>query len=257
MNPAPLRVFVIDDEAPARRKIIRFLSQDAEVAVVGEAANGREGVRGIEQTRPDLLFLDVQMPGMDGFEVVSSLAHGPMPRIVFVTAHDEFTIQAFEVHAFGYLLKPYDQARFTKILEDAKQHIARDKRSEVSENLQQLLAAVQRRNQSAPRLLVQDNGRGFFLPLNQIDWAESDRNYLCLHAGRQTYTVRGTIESLTAKLDTSQFLRLNRSCLVRIDFIRELQSWTHGEYRVVLHSGETQTWTRRFLNQHPELLQRL
>ncbi len=257
MNSAPLRVFVVDDEAPARKKILRFLSQDASITVVGEASNGRDAVLGIEQTRPDLLFLDVQMPGMDGFDVVRALGDRPMPRIVFVTAHDEFAIQAFEVHAFGYLLKPYDQARFTKILDDAKRHIIRDKQSVASENLQQLLAEVQRPSQSSPRLLVQDNGRGFFLQLNQIDWAESDRNYLILHVVRQTYTVRGTIESLMAKVDSAQFLRLNRSCLVRIDFIRELQSWTHGEYRVVLHSGETHTWTRRFLNQHPELLQRL
>lgn len=257
MNPGELRVFVIDDEAPARKKIIRFLSQDADIAVVGEAANGRDGVRGVEQTRPDLLFLDVQMPAMDGFEVIRALGDGPMPRIIFVTAHDEYAIQAFEVHAFGYLLKPYDQARFNKVLDDARQHIAKEKQRSGSDDLQQLLAEIQRRNQSSPRLLVQENGRGFFLELNQIDWAESERNYLSLHVGKQRYTVRGTIESLTEKVDGSQFLRLNRSCLVRIDYIRELHSWSHGEYRVILQSGETFSWTRRYLNQHPELLQRL
>jgi two-component system, LytTR family, response regulator len=253
----PLRVFVIDDEAPARRKILHFLSQDAGVVMVGEAGNGKDGARGIEQTRPDLLFLDVQMPGMDGFETLRALGEGPMPRIVFVTAHDEYAIQAFEVHAFGYLLKPYDQVRFNRVIEDAKQHITQDRKSDVKEHLQQLLAEIQRRSAAPARLLVQENGRGFFLSLSQIDWAEAARNYLSLHVGNQTYTVRGTIESLAEKVDNSQFLRLNRSSIVRIDFIKELQSWSHGEYRVVLQSGETLTWTRRYLNSHPELLQRL
>ena len=253
----PLRVFVADDEAPARKKILRFLSQDPTVTVVGEAGNGPDALRLIQQTRPDLLFLDVQMPGMDGFAVVNRLQPGSLPRIVFVTAHDEYAIQAFDVHAFGYLLKPFDQTRFAKVLSDAKQHISQDVASEVSANLRQLLAAIESRGQRPARLLVQQKGRAFFLSLGKIDWARSERNYLNLHVANQTYTIRGTIESLEEKLPSSQFLRLNRSCLVRIEFIRELQSWTHGEYRVILQSGETLPWTRRYLMRHPELLEKL
>jgi two-component system, LytTR family, response regulator len=257
-SAGPVRVFVVDDEAPARRKILRFLSHDADVELAGEAGNGRDGVSGVEATKPDLLFLDVQMPGMDGLEVARALEKSHLPRIVFVTAHDEYALQAFEVHAFGYLLKPFDEERFTKVLEDAKRQIAREKQGALGEKLQQLLAELQRpASATAPRLLVEENGRGFFLPLQQIDWAEAARNYLTLHVGRQTYTVRGTIEGLEAKLDRSQFLRLNRSAVVRIDFVRELQSWSHGEYRVMLQSGEMLTWTRRYLHQHPELLQKL
>jgi two-component system LytT family response regulator len=254
---AALRVFVVDDEAPARRKTIRFLSRDSDVVVVGEASNGPDAVRGIQQVKPDLIFLDVQMPGMDGFEVLRALEPGPIPRVVFVTAHDQYAIQAFDVHAFGYLLKPFDEARFVKVLDHAKQHLSKDLDSEVAAGLKQLLADVQRRPQPPARLLIQQEDRAFFVPANKLDWAESERNYLSLHVGDQTYTIRGTIESLEEKLDPSHFVRLNRSCLVRIDFIRELQTWFHGEYKVVLQSGVTQTWTRRYLNRHPELLQKL
>jgi two-component system, LytTR family, response regulator len=258
VNSLPsLRVFVVDDEAPARKKVVRFLNRDPDVKVVGEAANGREAIRGIRQARPDLVFLDVQMPGMDGFEVARSLDMDPIPRVVFVTAHDEYAIQAFEVHAFGYLLKPFDEPRFSQVLADAKRHLSKEAEAEISANLKRLLAEVQRRQQHPARLLVQQKDRAFFLPLNKIDWAESEKNYLKLHAGPQTYTVRGTIEGLEEKLDPSHFVRLNRSCLVRIDFIRELQNWFHGEYKVVLQSGDTVSWTRRYLNRHPELLQKL
>ena len=258
MNPAPsLRAFVIDDEAPARRKILRFLNQDPDVTVVGEAKNGREAVRGIQRTKPDLLFLDVQMPGMDGFDVVRALEPGPIPRIVFVTAHDQYAIQAFDVHAFGYLLKPFDEARFTKVLRDAKKHLSKDLDNEIAARLKMLLAEVQQQRQKPARLLVQQEGRAFFVSPGKIDWVQSEKNYLNLHLGDQTYTIRGTLEGLEEKLDSSQFVRLNRSCLVRLDFIRELQNWFHGEYRVVLQSGVTQTWTRRYLNRHPELLQKL
>lgn len=256
MSPK-LKVYVVDDEAPARRKIIRFLEREPDVELVGQAASGEEAVPAIREGQPDLLFLDVQMPGMDGFDVVRALEPGPLPRVVFVTAHDEYAIRAFEVHAFGYLLKPFDQGRFASVLADAKQHLAKDQEGEVSSNLRRLLAEVQRRQQAPARLLVQQKDRAIFLPLETIDWAGSERNYLNLHVGAQVYTVRGTIESLEEKLDVSQFLRINRSTVVRIDFIRELQNWFHGEYKVVLLSGETLTWTRRYVGRYPEILQKL
>jgi two-component system LytT family response regulator len=256
-SPTMLRVFVADDEAPARRKMLRFLAQEPDISVVGEAGNGADAVAGIRQARPDLLFLDVEMPRMDGFEVVRALDPSILPRIIFVTAHDEYAIQAFDVHALGYLLKPFDQQRFAKALAGARQQAFKDIKSEMIAEFEDLLNQYQRRLSSQPKLLVQQNDRGFLLALNSVDWAESDRNYLNLHVGNQTYEVRGTIESLEEKLDRDRFLRLNRSCLVRIDFIRELEKWSHGEYRVVLVSGKTLTWTRRYLDHHPELLRKL
>ena len=254
---ARLRVFITDDEAPARKKLLRFLADEPDVSVVGEAGNGLDAVRDIRETRPDLLFLDVQMPEMDGFEVIRALGVDVPPRVVFVTAHDEYAIQAFEVHAFGYLLKPFDQPRFRKVMADVRDRARADADGNAVARMQELLRQLQRQSAPQPKLLVEDNDRGILLSLNTVDWVEADRNYLYLHVGDRRYEVRGTIESLEEKLDRDRFLRLNRSSLVRIDFIREFQKWTHGEYRVILQSGKTLSWTRRYLDHHPELLRKL
>lgn len=254
---ARLRVFITDDEAPARKKLLRFLADEPDVSVVGEAGNGLDAVRDIRETRPDLLFLDVQMPEMDGFEVIRALKNDVPPRVVFVTAHDEYAIQALEVHAFGYLLKPFDQPRFRKVLADVRDRARADADGNAVARMQELLRQLQRQSAPQPKLLVEDNDRGILLSLNTVDWVEADRNYLYLHVGDRRYEVRGTIESLEEKLDRDRFLRLNRSSLVRIDFIREFQKWTHGEYRVILQSGKTLSWTRRYLDHHPELLRKL
>ena len=254
---ARLRVFITDDEVPARKKLLRFLADEPDVAVVGEAGNGLDAVRGIRDSRPELLFLDVQMPEMDGFEVIRALGADVPSRVVFVTAHDEYAIQAFEVHAFGYLLKPFDQPRFRKVMADVRDRARADGDGNSIARMQELLRQFQLQAAPQPKLLVEDKDRGILLSLNTVDWVEADRNYLYLHVGDRRYEVRGTIESLEEKLDRDRFLRLNRSSLVRIDFIREFQKWTHGEYRVVLASGKPLTWTRRYLDHHPELLRRL
>jgi two-component system LytT family response regulator len=241
-----LKVVVTDDEAPARRKLLRFLSQEPDVTVVGEADNGSKSIAAVAETKPDLLFLDIQMPGMDGFAVVEALEPIFLPRIVFVTAYDEFAIRAIEIHAFGYLLKPFDQQRFGKVLADARSRIQKDRAGELQFSLRRLVEEV--RTPRQPRLLVEENGRGTLLALNQIDWAEADRNYVKLHVGSHTYTVRGTIENIERKLDREQFLRINRSSLLRIDFVRELRKWSHGEYQVLLQSGQTLMWTRRYVD---------
>jgi two-component system, LytTR family, response regulator len=249
-----LRVFVTDDEAPARRKLLRFLAEEPGVVIAGETSNGPDTIAGVRDTQPDLLFLDIQMPGMDGFGVVDALGD-TVPRIIFVTAHDEYALRALEIHAFDYLLKPFDRARFSKVLADVRRQAEKGRESESKHNLRQLLEEVQSlRN---PRLLVEENGRGILIALHQIDWAEADRNYLNLHIGSHTYTVRGTIEGIEKRLDSERFLRINRSSLIRIDFIRELQKWTHGEYRIIMQSGQTLMWTRRYLDRHSELLRKV
>jgi two-component system, LytTR family, response regulator len=257
MSSPPIRVFVADDEAPARRKIQRFLNTDPEVIVAGEASTGRAAVAGIERTQPDLLFLDVQMPDMDGFAVIAALEMERLPKIVFVTAYDQYALRAIEFHVFGYLLKPYDRSRFDKVFHEAKQYLEKESLSQGNARLHELLLAMQDRKRGVPRLLVQENGRGVLLELNEIDWAETSGNYLKLHLDSKIYTVRGTIESLMQNLDSSRFLRINRSCLIRVAFIQDLHVWSHGEYRVVLLSGVVHTWTRRYLDRHPELLHKL
>lgn len=250
-----LRVFVVDDEAPARRKLLRFLAGDSDVEVVGEAANGRDAVAGIWRTHPDLLLLDVQMPDFDGFEVVKQLAP-PLPRIVFVTAFDEYAIRAFDVHAFGYLLKPFDQLRFRKVLDDAKEQ-ARLHVSGSDEALRKLLAEMEAARRGPTRLAVEDGERIFFVTAGEIDWIESERNYLLIHAGAKTYTIRGTLDAMEERLDRAEFVRINRSAIVRVDAVRELQKWFHGEYKVMLKSGASLRWTRRYLGRQTQILQRL
>ena len=249
-----LRVFVTDDEAPARRKLLRFLAGEPDIVIVGETSNGPDTISAIRDTQPDLLFLDIQMPGMDGFGVVNALGD-MVPRVIFVTAHDEYALRAFEIHAFDYLLKPFDQARFSKVLADARRETEKGQQNKLQVSLRQLLEEVQ--SPRNPRLLVEENGSGIFITLNLIDWAEADRNYLKLHIGDHTYTVRGTLEGLEKRLDAEQFLRINRSSLIRINFIRELPKWTHGEYRIIVQSGHTLMWTRRYLDRHSELLRKL
>ena len=253
MSPR-LRVLVVDDEAPARRKLLRFLACDQDVEVVGEAANGREAVEAIRRTHPELLLLDVQMPDLDGFEVVKQLK-SPLPRIVFVTAFDQYAIRAFDVHAFGYLLKPFDQPRLQKVLNDAKQHAREYDNS--AEKIRKLLEDVERSRRSSARLLVEQGERAFFVSPEEIDWIESERNYVLIHAGDKTYTLRGTLDAMEGRLSQESFVRINRSAIVRLDAVRELQKWFHGEYKVILKSGATLTWTRRYLGHQLELLQKL
>lgn len=253
MSPR-LRVFVVDDEAPARRKLLRFLAGDKDVELVGEAANGCEAVEGIRRTRPDLLLVDVQMPDFDGFEVVKQL-QPPLPRIVFVTAFDQYAIQAFDVHAFGYLLKPFDEARFQKVLNDAKQQAREHDNS--AEAIRELLEDVERSRHGPSRLLVEQGERAFFVSPDEIDWIESERNYLLIHARNKTYTIRGTMDAMEGRLDHDVFVRVNRSAMVRLDAVSELQKWFHGEYKLILKSGATLTWTRRYLGRQAELLHKL
>ena len=222
MNSTPaVRVFVTDDEAPARRKLLRYLAEEPGVLVVGEAGNGQDTLTGVQETNPDLLFLDIQMPGMDGFGIVDALEGISLPRIIFVTAHDEHALRALQIHAFDYLLKPFDQARFSKAVADARRQHQKEQRAELLVGLRRLLDEV--RPQRQPRLLVEEKGRGILLALNQIDWAEADRNYVKLHLDGHTYTVRGTIQSIEENVVSGHFLPLNRSYLVRIDFIHELE----------------------------------
>jgi two-component system LytT family response regulator len=250
---SPLRTFVVDDEQPARRKLLRFLAADGDAQVVGEAASGEDAVAGIRATAPDVAFLDVQMPGLDGFDVVRALGWEALPRIVFVTAHDQYAIQALDVHAFAYLLKPFDRPRFARVLEDLRRELARPARHAFD----RLLAEVDRRRAATRPLLVEEGERALLVPLETIDWVEADRNHLVLHVGSRVHKVPGTLQAFADRCDPTRFVRLSRSHVVRLDFIAELHRWFHGEYKVLLRSGVSLTWTRRYVGRHPELLSRL
>ena len=248
-----LQVLVVDDEAPARRKILRLLRQEPDVEVVGEAGGAESAIVAIGKHRPDLVFLDVQMPGMDGFGVVQAIPPEKMPRVVFVTAHDQYALRAFEVHAFDYLLKPFGEERFRTVLRRAREQNAQSGEG-FGARIQDLLRQLERERSFPDRLLVHENERAHFVSIRDMTWIEADRNYLILHCGAKTHTLRGTLESLAETLDPKIFVRINRGSLVRLDAIRELVPWFHGEYKVILKDAKELRWSRRYVKLRPELL---
>jgi two-component system LytT family response regulator len=233
-----MRVLIADDEAPARAKLRRLLSQEADVDIAAEASTGREAVAAIKRVAPDLVFLDIQMPGLDGFGVLDAIAaDAAPPQIVFVTAFDMHALEAFEVGAVDYLLKPYPPERFAVVLARARERLAaRGGRASAAQPVRSYLK----------RLLVQRDDRAVFLQVEQIDRVEADRNYVELFAGPARYRVRATIAAVAERLDPAQFVRLNRSTLVRVDLITSMHEWSHGDYQVVLRDGSRMIWSRRY-----------
>jgi two-component system LytT family response regulator len=251
-----LRALIVDDEAPARRKVARLLRRHDDVEIIGEAADAAEAVDRIRAERPDLVFLDVQMPGADGFSVVEAIADDPRaPRIVFVTAHDRYAVRAFDVCAADYLLKPFDEERFDRALDRVR--AARPADDAAPERLRELLEAFRGAATYPERLLVPGEDRSFFVAVDDIVRVEAARNSVVLHCGNRTFALRTTMEALERRLDPRRFARLNRSHLVRIDAIAELEPWFHGEYKVRLRDGTLVTWSRRYVGRRPDLLQRL
>lgn len=247
-----IRVLIIDDERPSRRKIRRFLESELDIEVVGEAGDGREAIAIIQSEKPDLIFLDVQMPGLDGFGVIDALDGQSMPQVVFVTAHDQFALRAFEVHALDYLLKPFDLERFRKVLSRARAQLQRNKTDDM-DKMSKLLKEIREAERYAERLLINSEGRAFFLQVDRINWIEAAKNYVNIHTGNDAYLLRGTIDGLHKKLDPSRFIRVNRSQIANIDSIKELQPWFHGEYRIILKDGTEMMWSRRYLDRSSDL----
>jgi two-component system LytT family response regulator len=254
-SQSALRVLVVDDEAPARRKVLRLLREEAGVEVVGEAENGEAAVAAVRKHRPDLVFLDVQMPGMDGFGVIKSLqsAKIPLSQVIFITAHDKFALRAFEVHAFDYLLKPVGEERFREALRRARvQH--EQSANGITARLENMLEQMGKEKSRPDRILIQEDSRSFFVPVKEITWVEAERNYLLLHCGKKTHTLRSTLDAFQETLDAKLFVRINRGTLVRLDAIRELLPWFHGEYKVILQDNTELRWSRRYVTERPELL---
>jgi two-component system, LytTR family, response regulator len=256
MSPqSTLRVLVVDDEAPARRKVLRLLREEAGVNVVGEAESGEAAVAAVKKHRPDLVFLDVQMPGMDGFGVIKALqaAKVPLSQVIFITAHDKFALRAFEVHAFDYLLKPVGEERFREALRRARiQH--EQSANGITARLENMLEQMGKEKSRPDRILIQEDSRSFFVPVKEISWVEAERNYLLLHCGKKTHALRSTLDAFQETLDAKLFVRINRGTLVRLDAIRELLPWFHGEYKVILQDNTELRWSRRYVTERSELL---
>ncbi len=251
-----IRAIIVDDEPLGRERIRTLLREDADVDVVGEAADGGQAIAAVERLRPDLLFLDVQMPEMDGFTVLDAIADKHMPAIIFVTAYDRYAVQAFEVHALDYLLKAFDRERFESAVARAKEEIRRSREGILNERLLTLLEDLESRKQQATRLVIKASGRIFFLPVEEIDWVEAADNYVRIHAAGKEHLMRETLQSLEGRLDPAMFLRVHRSTIVNIDRIRELQPMFHGDYALRLYDGTELTLSRNYRDKLGESLAR-
>lgn len=232
-----LRVVIVDDEPLARERVRTFLAEEAGVEIVAECADGAEAVKSIEELRPDVIFLDVQMPRLNGFEVLEALDAAVIPAVIFTTAHDDHAIRAFEVSAVDYLLKPFKQPRFRKALERARGQLRAAKSGAPDAQLSTLLAHVRANAGGGPRVLVKSPDRILFLKPDEIDHVEACGNYVVLHAGKERHIVRETMTAMEARLGNSGFMRINRSVIVNLSRIRELLPLAAGEYAVVLKSG--------------------
>jgi two-component system LytT family response regulator len=222
------RALIVDDEALARERIRTLLGAEESVQIIGECTGGRAGVTAIEELRPDLVFLDVQMPDLNGFEVLETVNVEPLPAVIFVTAHDEYALRAFDVHALDYVLKPIEPARFAAALARVRADESR---------LRGLLQSIAERPQPLDRLVIRSKGKILFVKPNEIDWIEADGRYAKLHVGKETHVVRHAIKDLATRLAEYGFVRVHRSAIVNAERIKELEPWFHGEYVVILTNG--------------------
>jgi two-component system LytT family response regulator len=248
-----IRTLVVDDEPMARERIVSLLAQEPDVDVVGQCSDGGEAVTAIQNLSPDLVFLDVQMPAADGFGVLRQIKREQMPMVVFVTAYDEYALQAFEVHALDYLLKPFGRDRLQQSLAHARQQREGHRAGELGRGLMALVddLAPERK---PDRLVVKSGGRVFFVRTDEIEWIEAAGNYVRLHLATQTHVFRETMNDMEKRLDPERFFRIHRSRIVNGDRIKELQPWTSGEYLLVLQNGAHLRLSR---NYREKLQQRL
>ena len=250
-----IRTLIVDDEPLAREGVRLHLEQHADFEVVGECGSGEEAVHRIDADQPDLVFLDVQMPGLDGFGVLESVGPEKLPAVVFVTAYDQFALRAFEAHALDYLLKPFEEERFAKALDRVRAQLRAQAPDPVDERLRSLLASLGARESYLERMVARTNGKILILRVEDMDWIEAAANYVRVHIGPKHYLVRETMTHLEARLDPDKFLRIHRSIIVRKDRIKELEPLFQGDYSVVLHDGTRLTSSRGYRDKIQAFLQ--
>ncbi|MCP5109132.1 MAG: response regulator transcription factor [bacterium] len=242
-----IKILIVDDEQPARRKIRSYLKEESGIDSVVEAGNGVEAVRLIGEEKPGLVFLDIQMPGMTGFEVIEAVGIDEMPAVIFVTAYDQYAIRAFEVQAVDYLLKPFDQERFRKSYHRALEQLEqRSGEGEAAVVVRRLLEEINREKGYLQRVMVKKGPRFFFVKTGEVMYISAEEKYIKLHTREETYLIRETMSRMEERLDPAVFVRIHRSFIVNIDFIKEIQSWSHGDYIVILKNGTKLNLSRRF-----------
>lgn len=230
----------------ARKRIRRYLDKDSDIEIVAECANGKEALEAIHQLQPQLVFLDVQMPEKDGFNVLESIDPLNAPTFIFVTAYDQFAIKAFEVNAFDYLLKPFSEERIVNTLLRAKKKIHSQKTLPTEERLLNLLYELKETNQYLSRLTVKERGKIIFVPVEELDFIEAQGNYLAIDRGEVSHLIRMRLHQLESKLDPEKFVRIHRSTIINIDRIKEMQPLFNGDQTVIMKSGKKLTMTRNY-----------
>ena len=246
----PLRAIIADDEGLARQKLRILLDVEGQVFVVAECRDGKEAIAAVRVHRPDLLLLDIQMPDLDGFQVLSEISPSEMPVVIFTSAYDQYAIRAFQAHALDYLLKPFDQERLHQALERARSELRRSTNREITQRILELLSQVKGAKVPASeddsRLVIKTKGRIVFLNVDDLDWVEAAANYVRLNANGETYLFRETISRISERLNPNRFIRIHRSIIVNVRKIKELMPVNSGEYVVILKSGKELSCSRGY-----------
>lgn len=232
-----IRSTIIDDEPLVRSSILRVLRTDPEIEILGEYGDGISALEAINRESPDLIFLDVQMPGLTGMQVLDAIEGEKVPVTIFVTAHRDYAIEAFEADAVDYILKPFGRERLEKAISRAKVRLVSSVDGRYAERLLQTLASIRNEKQYQDRIAIPVNGRILLLETKSIDWIEADRNVVRLHLGERIYELRSTLSDMKARLDPRQFARIHRSTLVNIQQVKEIHPWFHGHHRLILKTG--------------------
>lgn len=241
-----IRVLLTDDEVLARERLRNLLQDEPDVEIVAECSDGSTAISLIRDEKPDLVFLDIQMPETDGFGVIAELGPDEMPLAIFVTAYDRYAMKAFEVHALDYLLKPVGKERLRESLDHARRQLTQPSNAAFHRRLVDMLQEMDSRRKTPERIVIKSDGEIVCLKPHEIDWAESAGNYVCLHVGAATHILRETITALESRLGQRQFLRVHRSTLVNVDRIKTLRPSLYGDYAILLRDGTKLTLSRGF-----------
>lgn len=249
-----ITAMIVDDEPLARHGLRAVLSGVEDLSIVAEASDGEEALSSVLEHRPDVLFLDIQMPEMDGFDLLGSLPPDVMPLVVFVTAYDEFAVKAFDTRALDYILKPFDADRIHTSLHRIREMLQMKDGAEYSRQIEEIVRTFRPAKRFLERVMVRNGGKIHFVPVGDIVWCEADADYLRLHTAGGVHTIRGTIGAFAEELDPAQFVRIHRSSIVRLNAIRELRPGPHGEYTALLDQGTVLTVSRSYKGNIERLL---
>jgi two-component system LytT family response regulator len=249
-----INTLIVDDERLSRQRICRLLSAEPDIDVAGECSNGPEALAFMREKPPDLVFLDVQMPGVDGFHVMDTAVAKSVPVVVFVTAFDGYALKAFDAEAFDYLLKPFDRARFQETLRRVRVQLNRVRSGELNQQLIGMMGGLQSGRNGSSRIAIRTPGHVAIVRTEDIDWIEAADNYVCIHCGTETHVLRETMNAIETRLPNKQFQRVHRSTIVNVDRIKELQPWFRGDYRIILRDGTQLTLTRGYREKLEETL---